>query len=82
MFSEFEQRIHEMAEAGQPLTADTMGAAYREIMKKYYGPVLRARRPGRQLLDSHSTLLLQLLRVQVRHELLRRLQHRQARVGR
>jgi oligoendopeptidase F len=38
MFSEFEQKIHEMAEAGQPLTADSMGAAYGEIMKKYYGP--------------------------------------------
>ncbi|MBN2562969.1 MAG: oligoendopeptidase F [Phycisphaerae bacterium] len=38
MFSEFEQRIHEMAEAGQPLTADAMGAEYRKIMKKYYGP--------------------------------------------
>ena len=38
MFSEFEQRIHEMAEAGQPLTADSMGAAYGEIMKRYYGP--------------------------------------------
>ncbi len=38
MFSEFEQRIHEMAEAGQPLTADSLGEAYREIMKKYYGP--------------------------------------------
>ncbi len=38
MFSEFEQRIHEMAEAGQPLTADTLSAAYAEIMKKYYGP--------------------------------------------
>ncbi|MFQ5811051.1 MAG: oligoendopeptidase F, partial [Armatimonadota bacterium] len=38
MFSEFEQRIHEMAEQGQPLTADSMGAAYRQIMKKYYGP--------------------------------------------
>ena len=38
MFSEFEQKIHEMAEAGQPLTADTLGVAYREIMKKYYGP--------------------------------------------
>ena len=38
MFSEFEQRIHEMAEQGQPLTADSMGAAYGEIMKKYYGP--------------------------------------------
>ncbi|MBI1826357.1 MAG: oligoendopeptidase F [Planctomycetes bacterium] len=38
MFSEFEQRVHEMAEKGQPLTADTLGAAYGEIMKKYYGP--------------------------------------------
>ncbi|MCK4342084.1 MAG: oligoendopeptidase F, partial [Phycisphaerae bacterium] len=38
MFSEFEQRIHEMAEQDLPLTADSLGAAYREIMKKYYGP--------------------------------------------
>ena len=38
MFSEFEQKIHEMAEQDLPLTADTMGAAYGEIMKKYYGP--------------------------------------------
>ncbi len=38
MFSEFEQRIHEMGEAGEPLTADSLGAAYREIMRKYYGP--------------------------------------------
>ncbi|MBU0616502.1 MAG: oligoendopeptidase F [Planctomycetes bacterium] len=38
MFSEFEQKIHEMAEQDLPLTADTMGAAYREIMTKYYGP--------------------------------------------
>ena len=38
MFSEFEQKAHEMAEAGIPLTADSLGAAYGEIMKKYYGP--------------------------------------------
>ncbi len=38
MFSEFEQKIHEMAEQGVPLTADSMSAAYGEIMKKYYGP--------------------------------------------
>ena len=38
MFSEFEQKIHEMAEQGQPLTADTLSAAYGKIMKKYYGP--------------------------------------------
>ncbi|MFH1747067.1 MAG: oligoendopeptidase F [Planctomycetota bacterium] len=38
MFSEFEQRIHEMAEEGIPLTADSLDAAYGKIMKKYYGP--------------------------------------------
>ena len=38
MFSEFEQRIHEMAEADQPLTADSLSAEYGKIMKKYYGP--------------------------------------------
>ncbi len=38
MFSEFEQRIHEMAEAGEPLTADSMSAEYGKIMKQYYGP--------------------------------------------
>jgi oligoendopeptidase F len=38
MFSEFEQRIHEMAEARKPLTADTMSSAYHDIMTKYYGP--------------------------------------------
>jgi oligoendopeptidase F len=38
MFSEFEQRIHQMVEQDQPLTADSMGAVYGEIMKTYYGP--------------------------------------------
>ncbi len=38
MFSEFEQRIHEMAEQGMPLTADSLGVEYGKIMKKYYGP--------------------------------------------
>jgi oligoendopeptidase F len=38
MFSEFEQKIHELAEAGTPLTADELGKAYGAIMKKYYGP--------------------------------------------
>jgi len=38
MFSEFEQRIHEMAEKGEPLTADSLSAAYHDIMTRYYGP--------------------------------------------
>lgn len=38
MFSEFEQRIHEMAEQRQPLTADALDAEYGTIMRKYYGP--------------------------------------------
>ncbi len=38
MFSEFEQRIHEMAEKGEPLTADSLGQTYGEIMRRYYGP--------------------------------------------
>lgn len=38
MFSEFEQRIHEMAEQNMPLTADTLGAEYGKITKRYYGP--------------------------------------------
>jgi oligoendopeptidase F len=38
MFSEFEQRVHKMAEQGLPLTPDSLAAAYGEIMKKYYGP--------------------------------------------
>jgi len=38
MFSEFEQRVHEMAEEGEPLTADSLGAEYRKIMIRYYGP--------------------------------------------
>jgi oligoendopeptidase F len=38
MFSEFEQRIHEMGEANEPLTADSLSAEYGKIMKRYYGP--------------------------------------------
>lgn len=38
MFSAFEQRVHEMAERGEPLTADSICAAYGEIMQRFYGP--------------------------------------------
>ncbi|MEO7021872.1 MAG: oligoendopeptidase F [Ktedonobacteraceae bacterium] len=37
MFAEFEQLIHQCGEESQPLTADTLSAAYREINIKYYG---------------------------------------------
>jgi len=37
-FSEFEHRIHQMAERGEPLTADALGAVYGELMRRYYGP--------------------------------------------
>jgi oligoendopeptidase F len=40
MFGEFELKIHETAEAGKPLTAKSMGAIYRDIVKRYYGPAL------------------------------------------
>jgi oligoendopeptidase F len=36
-FAEFELRIHEMAEKGEPLTGDVMNTVYDEIVKKYYG---------------------------------------------
>jgi oligoendopeptidase F len=37
MFAEYEQQIHNQAEQGQPLTADTLSAMYRTINEKYYG---------------------------------------------
>ena len=36
-FAEFELRMHEMAESGQPLTGDALSRLYSEIVKKYYG---------------------------------------------
>lgn len=36
-FAEFELRMHEMAEGGQPLTGDALSRLYSEIVKKYYG---------------------------------------------
>lgn len=37
-FSEFEARVHRMAENGQPLTYKNMCELYLELNKKYYGP--------------------------------------------
>jgi oligoendopeptidase F len=37
MFAEFELRIHEMAERGEPLTGEKLTALYRDMVKEYYG---------------------------------------------
>ena len=36
-FAEFELRIHEKAERGEPLTGDVLTKLYGDILKKYYG---------------------------------------------
>jgi oligoendopeptidase F len=36
-FAEFEMRLHEMAQKGEPIVGDTMDKLYMEITKKYYG---------------------------------------------
>ena len=36
-FAEFELRMHEMVEKGQPLTGDALSRLYAEIVKRYYG---------------------------------------------
>ncbi len=36
-FAEFELRIHEKAERGEPLTGDTFTELYGDILKRYYG---------------------------------------------
>ncbi|PSL50913.1 oligopeptidase F [Salsuginibacillus halophilus] len=40
MFAEFEQLIHEKAEAGVPLTPDQLNQWYYELNEKYFGPDL------------------------------------------
>ena len=36
LFAEFEKRTHEMYEAGEPLTAQTLSALYHELNERYY----------------------------------------------
>jgi oligoendopeptidase F len=36
-FAEFELRIHEMAEKGEPITGEALDKAYLDIVRKYYG---------------------------------------------
>jgi len=39
-FAEFDLAVHEMAEKGEPMTADALMSLSREIFQKYYGPDL------------------------------------------
>jgi oligoendopeptidase F len=36
-FAEFELRMHEMAQKGQPITGDTLAKLYMDITRRYYG---------------------------------------------
>ncbi len=36
-FAEFELRVHEIAEKGEPLTGDALSKLYQDITRKYYG---------------------------------------------
>ncbi|HBV97094.1 MAG: oligopeptidase PepB [Peptococcaceae bacterium BICA1-7] len=40
MFAEFEKIIHAKSEAGEPLTPDTLCAAYRKLNEDYYGSAI------------------------------------------
>jgi len=37
LFAEFELKIHDMVEKGQPLTGDNMSKLYLELLRRYYG---------------------------------------------
>lgn len=38
MFAEFEKKIHAMAEAGEPLTVETIKSTYGALLRDYFGP--------------------------------------------
>ncbi|MEM7476898.1 MAG: oligoendopeptidase F [Planctomycetota bacterium] len=38
MFAEFEKNTHEMAEAGEPLTTESLKQCYRGLLSDYFGP--------------------------------------------
>ena len=40
MFADFELRAHQMAEKGQPLTADSLAKLYNKILTEYYGDAI------------------------------------------
>ena len=38
MFAEFEMIVHEMAEAGEPLTLQAFKDTYSKLLRDYFGP--------------------------------------------
>jgi oligoendopeptidase F len=38
LFAEFELRAHELAEAGEPITAERLNSIYEQLLVDYYGP--------------------------------------------
>jgi len=38
LFAEFELRLHELVEAGEPITAEKLNAVYGDLIEYYYGP--------------------------------------------
>jgi oligoendopeptidase F len=40
VFAEFELKIHELAERGEPLTPTLLNQIYRQLLSDYYGPLL------------------------------------------
>ncbi len=40
MFAEYEKITHEMAERNEPLTVDSLRAAYRGLLERYFGPAV------------------------------------------
>ncbi len=67
LFADFELRFHEHAEAGNPLTADFLNGLYADMIREYYGPDFELGADDAVRVDVHPPLLLQLLRVHLRH---------------
>ncbi len=68
-FAEFELRMHEMGQKGEPITGDALAKLYLDITRKYYGhdqKVTRRGRLHRPRVELHPALLPRLLRVPVR----------------
>ncbi len=71
LFAEFELRIHEMVERGEPLTGETLSKLYLELLRQYYGHeqgVVQVDEPYGVEWALHPALLPQLLRLPVRHQ--------------